>query len=84
MLLDPAHSLVEFTGATTTPEVAVLTRTGVIAYLGRIDDRYVDLGIKRAQPRTTDLRDTLAALLDDRPVAQPRTVAVGCSIPDSR
>ncbi len=44
VLMDRKHELVETLGVTTTPEVAVVTRDGAIAYRGRIDDRYAALG----------------------------------------
>jgi peroxiredoxin len=37
VLLDPQQFLVRLTGATATPEVAVLSRSGKVLYLGRID-----------------------------------------------
>src|SRR5207244_4968875 len=45
-LRDPAHALVKFTKATITPEAAVVVG-GRVVYHGRIDDRYVDLGLER-------------------------------------
>ena len=45
-LRDPAHALVKFTKATMTPE-AVVVADGRVVYRGRIDDRYVDLGVER-------------------------------------
>src|SRR4051812_29441548 len=42
-LKDPASALVKFSGATITPEAAVIVN-GKVVYRGRIDDRYVDLG----------------------------------------
>jgi thiol-disulfide isomerase/thioredoxin len=82
VLLDKKHQLVRATGVTTTPEVAVLTADGALAYRGRIDDLYPELGKKRAAPTRRDLREALAAVLAGKPVPVPRTEAVGCSIPD--
>jgi hypothetical protein len=82
VLLDRRHELVKATGATRTPEVAVLLPGGKIAYRGRIDDLYPDLGKKRKAPARRDLRDALSAVLASRPVKVPRTEAVGCSIPE--
>jgi hypothetical protein len=81
VLLDPRHQLVAATGVTTTPEVAVVTADGRIAYRGRIDDRYPEIGVQRQAPTRRDLREALAAVLADRPVPTPRTTAVGCAIP---
>jgi hypothetical protein len=82
VLQDPRHQLVAVTGVTTTPEVAVVTADGRIAYRGRIDDRYPQIGVHRQAPTQRDLRAALEAVLADRPVPTPRTTTVGCSIPD--
>jgi hypothetical protein len=78
---DGGFALVKHVGATITPEVAVIA-DGVVAYRGRIDDRYVDIGTERAQPSSHDLADALAAVLAGRPVAHATTPAVGCFIAD--
>jgi peroxiredoxin len=82
VLLDAKHQLVAATGATRTPEAAVILKDGTVAYRGRIDDRYPGLGKKRQTPNQRDLRDALTAVLAGKPVAVPRTAAVGCSVPD--
>ena len=82
VLIDVKHRLVKATGATITPEAAVLTPDGKLAYRGRIDDTYVELGKRRVEPGQRDLRDALAAVLTGRPVKQARTMAVGCPIPE--
>ena len=78
---DTNQTLVRLTGATVTPEVAVM-RAGQVLYLGRIDDRYIDFGKDRPEPTTHDLADALDALIAGRPVAQKQTRAVGCIISD--
>jgi hypothetical protein len=78
---DPKHSLARFVGATITPE-AVVYAGGRVAYRGRIDDRYVDLGLERPAATTHDLADALAAVLAGKPVPHPTTQAVGCFIAD--
>ncbi len=78
--LDPDGTLADRAGATVTPEVAVFDAAGTLAYRGRIDDRYVDFGVDRPAPTTHDLADALGAVLGRRPVAVPRTHAVGCAI----
>jgi hypothetical protein len=80
-LLDSRHELVAVTGVTTTPEVAVVTADGRVAYRGRIDDRYPQVGIKRRAPTQRDLRAALSAILAGKQVPAPRTKAVGCMIP---
>ena len=79
-LFDPDESLASFTGATTVPEVAVLSSQGQLLYLGRIDDRQVDYGKQRPQATETDLRDALDAVLAGKPVPHSRTKTLGCAI----
>ena len=78
---DTAFALVKHTGATITPEAVVMVN-GSVVYRGRIDDRYVELGVERPAATTHDLSDALTAVLAGRPVAQARTQAVGCFIAD--
>ena len=78
---DPEHALVKFVGATVTPEAAVVAE-GRVVYRGRIDDRFVDLGLERPSPTRRDLAEAIAAVLAGKPVEQPRTQAVGCFISD--
>ena len=80
VLLDPQQILSRYTGATTTPEVAVLSGEGELLYLGRIDNRVEDFGKTRLQATEFDLRDALEAVLAGRPVPHPRTHAIGCAI----
>ena len=80
-LRDTKLSLVKFAGATVTPE-AVVVVGGKVAYRGRIDDRYVDLGRERPAPTRRDLFDALTAVLDGKPVPLAKTQAVGCFISD--
>jgi len=82
-LRDPKHTLVKHTGVTVTPETAVYAG-GRIVYHGRIDDRYVDLGLERPAATVHDLADVLAAVLEGRAVACAATQAVGCYISDFR
>ena len=82
-ILDPHHYLVQKLGVTITPEAAVWTQAGDLAYRGRINDLFADLGQKRRAPTSHDLRDALNALLSDKPVQTPRTTAIGCDIPDA-
>jgi thiol-disulfide isomerase/thioredoxin len=79
-LLDPEESLASYTGATTTPEAAVLAPSGEVLYLGRLDNRLEDFGKERVQVTEFDLRDSLDAILAGKPVPHPRTKALGCAI----
>jgi hypothetical protein len=78
---DREHTLVRRAGMTRVPAVAVFTPDGVRRYRGRIDDRYADLGKRRGQPTSYDLRDALDSVLNNRPVTRPETQAIGCPIP---
>lgn len=78
---DPNLELVKFTGATITPEAAVLVN-GRVVYRGRIDDRYVELGVERPAATVHDLADALTAILAGQPVPQATAPAVGCYIAD--
>lgn len=79
-LLDGGHELAKRVGVTLSPEVAVVGKDGAVLYRGRIDDLYISLGKRRYEATTHDLRDALAAILAGKPVANPRTQAVGCAI----
>jgi peroxiredoxin len=79
-LFDPSESLAAYTGATTTPEAAVLSPTGELLYLGRIDNRLEDFGKQRVEVTEFDLRDSLEAILNGKPVPHARTKALGCAI----
>jgi hypothetical protein len=78
---DPDHVLVKAAGATVTPEAAVFAG-GKLVYHGRIDDRYVDLGLERPAATTRDLADALTAVIAGKPVHPSSTQAVGCFIAD--
>ncbi len=80
LLLDPWQELVNATGASITPQAAVLAPGGRLAYLGRIDDRVADFGKQRYQATIHDLADALEAVLAGKPVAHPTTHSIGCAI----
>jgi thioredoxin-related protein len=79
-LLDKKQLLVQHTGARTTPEVVVISREGKTLYQGRINDLYLGPTKRQRKATTSDLRDALNAIAADKPVATPRTQAVGCKI----
>jgi hypothetical protein len=81
-LRDPEHRLVAHCDATTTPEAVVFGPDRTMTYRGRVDDRYVDVGRPRAEPTSRDLADAIESSVLGRPVANPRTRAVGCLIAD--
>ena len=79
-LLDPKETLAAYVGATTAPEAAVLSTSGELLYLGRIDNRLEDFGKQRVRITEFDLRDALDAVLAGKPVLHARTKALGCAI----
>jgi redoxin len=81
-LRDPYHAIVAETGASVTPEAVVFDRDWKVTYQGRINDQFEDLGKSRETPTKHDLRDAVAATLAGKPVAEPRTKAIGCYIDD--
>src|SRR4051812_32910317 len=83
-LRDPDHTLVAQTGATVTPEAVVFDGDWRIAYRGRINNEYVEIGKSRTSSVRHDLQEAIEATLAGRPVAEPVTRAVGCYIGDLR
>lgn len=79
--LDPKLTLATWAGATRMPEASVSDRNGVQRYRGRIDNLYASLGNRRAKVTKHDLRDAIAAVLAGKPIAVPKTQAIGCVIP---
>jgi len=84
VLLDPSHRLVEFTGVTTAPEVAVISPEGKILYKGRIDDLFADFGKRRPEPTRRDLREALDTILAGKEVKITSTKAIGCPLPEPK
>ena len=83
VLLDSPGSLTRLTGATTTPEVAVLLPNGSSwkpVYVGRIDNRYVRLGLERPQATEHFAERVLREVLDGKPVEHATGSPVGCGI----
>jgi len=79
-VVDADGSLAAKVGATVTPEVAVVDRSGAVRYRGRIDNKYVAIGRARRTVTEHDLVDALDAVLAGTPVAVTDTEAVGCVI----
>jgi hypothetical protein len=79
---DVKQAMVKQTGATVTPEVAVIDAAGTLLYRGRIDDRYLAFGKDRPQPTVRDLERSLEAIIAGKPVPVARTQAIGCFLAD--
>ena len=79
-ILDAKHELVDAARATVTPEAAVFSRQGELAYRGRINNLYAGFGKRRHAVTRHDLRDALDRVLAGQPVETPRTEAIGCFI----
>ena len=79
-LVDPKRVLARHVGATVAPQAFVLGADGKVKFQGRVDDRYADFGKQRPAPTKRDLKDAVEAVLSGRPVAEPKTPAIGCSI----
>lgn len=77
----PGQPLTRRLGARITPEAVVVAADDrTILYRGRLDDQYAALGERRSLSQHHELADALADLAAGRPVATPRTQAVGCFI----
>ncbi len=76
---DPDHRLVNLCHARVTPEAAVFTSEGRLAYHGRIDDRYVAFGKWRPEATRHDLEEAIRAVMQGQPVLASFP-AVGCTI----
>jgi AhpC/TSA family len=81
-LRDPKHLLASLAKVNVTPEAAVYDRRGSLVYHGRIDDRYVSIGVERPAPTRHDVRDALTAVLAGKMPQVPMQPAVGCFIAD--
>jgi hypothetical protein len=80
-LLDQKQLLAKRTGARITPEVVILSATGTTLYQGRINDLYLGPTKRQRKATTSDLRDALSAIAENKPGPTPRTEAMGCKIP---
>ncbi|MCE9591419.1 MAG: thioredoxin family protein [Planctomycetes bacterium] len=75
-LRDEDQAVADAYGAERTPEVFVLDGKGECRYEGGIDDNYQNPDRVTRRP----LRDAVEALIAGRPVAEPTTHAIGCTI----
>jgi hypothetical protein len=82
VLRDPKHDLVRLSRVSVTPEAAVYDANGTLVYHGRIDNRYVNLGVERPAATEHDLEDVLSAVAAGKPSPKSTAAAVGCFIAD--
>src|SRR5579864_142763 len=73
MLNDPRLTLARMTGAKVTPEVAVLSGSGEVLYLGRIDNKVEDLTRPKYAETEPELRNALDAVLAGKTPKEART-----------
>jgi len=78
VLFDSSRELAALLGPGHLPEAFVVDLRGTVSYRGRIDDVYADIDKRRTEPAHRDLLDAITAVADGKPVAVPRTDAVGC------
>ena len=79
--LDKNLAVAKTLDAKVTPEVFVIDPAGTVLYRGRIDDKYVGFGKRRAAPTREDLREALRDVTANRAVRVPTTKSLGCIIP---
>lgn len=82
VFVDREHRLAGALGATHSPQAVVVLPEGNIVYRGRIDDRQVDYGKRRAGASVTDLRDVLTSVLAGDAPDFRETPVVGCYLPE--
>lgn len=78
-LIDEGQKISPQYGATKTPEVYVLQKTGKgneVKYIGAIDDNYQDA----SAVKTKYVENAVDALLSGQPIKEAQTRAIGCSI----
>ena len=78
-LLDEGQTIYPQYGASRTPHVFLLEKTGsgnIVRYIGAIDDNYRDA----SQVKVKFVEDAVDALLAGRPIDPETTKAIGCSI----
>jgi hypothetical protein len=82
-LLDPDGTLVALAHARVTPQAAVLVRDGANwrpIYTGRIDNRYLRLGVERPQATEHYAEQAVLDVLAGQPVPPDTGTPVGCAI----
>ncbi len=78
VLFDASGELAEVLQPTHIPEAFVIGGDGKLAYRGRINDLFVELGKKRTEATRHDLAEAIAAVIASQPAETIRTDPVGC------
>jgi peroxiredoxin len=81
VLMDPTQVLASKMDVSVTPTAVIVNSAGEIKYRGRVDDRNIDLGTYRDNPKREDLKIALEEVLAGKPVSQPQTKVIGCYLP---
>ena len=79
VLLDPKGTVGKLYGATNTPHMYVIDKTGVLAYAGAIDDRPTSRK-SDVQGANNYVRAALTSVAAGEPVKTPVTRAYGCTV----
>ncbi len=79
MIHDKTQALTQALQTKTTTEVFVIDAARTLVYRGAISDQY-GLGYQLDAPRQSYLRDALASLLNEQPIAIGATTAPGCAL----
>ena len=64
-----------------TPEAAVVLADGRVVYRGRLDDRFVRLGVERTVVTSRDVAAVLSSVVSGKEVIPTNVPGVGCHIP---
>lgn len=80
VLLDEHQLAVDALKAEITPEAFLLDADFVLRYRGRIDNSYAARLRKNRQTTKRDLQQAISELLAGKPISEPTTQAIGCSI----
>ncbi|OGR51430.1 MAG: alkyl hydroperoxide reductase [Elusimicrobia bacterium RIFCSPLOWO2_02_FULL_39_32] len=75
-LRDDSQSVAKNYGATHTPQIFLFDQKRELQYIGKIDDNW-------QEPKKVTrnyLRDALDSLLSGKPIKEPETFAIGCTI----
>ena len=79
---DQSFALSKKLEATTTPEVILIDKNGMIVYRGAIDNWFVDLGKNRSKATSNYLDNAISQSLNGQTVVIHSTKPVGCLIND--